>query len=165
MAYVQLGHHGDDQMEGIFSAIGGAFKKAGGFVAKKVVPAALPFVPVVGPVAAGAYSSIPGIRPRQAPTTSYSAPSPWMGTPGIAPTAPRESIFQRAARGAREAVETDPRFRRTVVDYTARYAPPELLAAASARQLGQAPPVVKAGLTMATVLPLVAIGAILLRRS
>lgn len=159
MSYVQNGQeYRDPALDGFFSAIGGAFKKAGGFVAKKVVPIALTAVPVVGGAASSAYSMIPGITER-APIWSGGAPAL-----APAPTAPSVPWWKRAAQAAAERIGEDPGFRERAVSYTAQYAPPSLLAAAAARQAQAAPTVVKAGMTAATLLPMVAIAALVLRK-
>lgn len=105
MAYVQSsdGVQADPQLEGIFSAIGGVLKKTGGFVAKKVVPVALTFVPVVGGVASAAYSQIPGL---QAPQPA--APSSW----------------QRAAQAAVQRAREDTALRERVTQYLEPPPPP-----------------------------------------
>ncbi|KKN26153.1 hypothetical protein LCGC14_0877540 [marine sediment metagenome] len=159
MSYVQHADaYRDPTLDGFFSAIGGAFKKAGGFVAKKVVPVALTAVPVVGGAAASAYSQIPGIRQR-APVWSGDRPAL-----APAPTAPSVPWWQRAAQAAAERIGEDPGFRERAVSYTARYAPSSLLAAAAARQAREAPTAVKAGMTVATLLPAVALAALVLRK-
>ncbi|MCH7889876.1 MAG: hypothetical protein IH921_00090, partial [Gemmatimonadetes bacterium] len=93
MAYVQPSSmYRDESLDGFFSAIGGAFKKAGGFVAKTVAPAALSFVPVIGAPLSAAYSQIPGIRtpvqyvdpvfPTRLPMQPLPAPPPPPGGQG-----------------------------------------------------------------------------------
>jgi hypothetical protein len=159
MSYVQNGQeYRDPALDGFFSAIGGAFKKAGGFVAKKVVPVALTAVPFVGPAASSAYSQIPGITSR-APVWSGDRPAL-----APAPTAPSVPWWRRAAQAAAERIGEDPGFRERAVSYTARYAPSSLLAAAAARQAREAPGVVKAGMTAGAILPAVAIAALVLRK-
>ena len=166
MAYVQPSSmYRDESLDGFFSAIGGAFKKGAGFVVKKVAPTALSFVPVVGAPLAAAYSSIPGIRtPAQYQYVDPVFPTrlPMQALP--APPPPDIPWWKRAIQAAATRAGEDPRFREGAVEYTSRYAPPELLAAAAARQAARAPTVVKAGLTAATLLPIVAVGALLLRR-
>lgn len=157
MAYVQVTDpYADEQLEGLFSAIGGAFKKAGGFVAKKVVPAALPFVPVVGGVAASAYSRIPGIAPQAPAAGSYSE------VQFAPPPAPTGSWWERLYRGTGETLSRDPDIRRTAISYTSQL-PPALLAAAAAerarREAAARPRTAAAGL----LLPAVVIGALVLR--
>lgn len=166
MAYVQpTSMYRDESLDGFFSAIGGAFKKAGGFVAKTVAPAALSFVPVVGAPLAAAYSSIPGIRnggyvpPVTLPTVRLP-----MQTLPPPPPPPDIPWWKRAIQAAATKAGEDPGIREAAVEYTSRYAPPELLAAAGARQAARAPTALKAGVTAATLLPVVAIGALLLRR-
>lgn len=158
MAYVQAGdEYRDASLDGFFDAL----KKAGGFVVKKVVPKALPFVPGIGPVAAAAYSQIPGIAPG-APAPTVTAPRR-TGIAAAARRATREPWWKAAARRAAEAAAADPGFRERAVRYTSRL-PPQLLAAAAARRAGEIRPAVKAGLTTAALLPILGIAAFAFRR-
>lgn len=155
MAYVQRrDEYRDASLDGFFSAIGGAFKKAGGFVAKKVVPTAISFVPVVGGAASAAYSQIPGIADRPEP--------PRIRPALVAP--PRTRIVPATEsipwwRRAIEAAAQDREIRRRAVEYTSRL-PPELLTAGLARQTTRAPTVVKAA---GAILPAIAIAGLVLR--
>lgn len=152
MAYVQVATQNGGELGGFFSVVGGAFKKAGGFVAKKVVPAALPFVPVVGGAASTLYQKIPGIAPGQAPAPRATSYRPHVFRP-------ETTTWQRIYQGTRDTLSRDPEIRRRAVEYTSRL-PPELLAAAAARQAREASPLAKAGF----LVPLVVGGALLLRR-
>lgn len=162
MAYVQSsdGVHPDPQLGGIFGTIGGAFKKAGSFVAKKVAPTAISFVPIVGGAASAAYSSIPGIRDA----------TPTAATPGI--TAPRESWTQRLARFARERIAGDAALREQVIERLSRTGGPQVLPPDVVREIARrraieaargAPTAVKAGLTAGALLPAIAIAGLVIR--
>lgn len=160
MAYVtQSSQYRDESLDGFFSAVGGAFTKAGGFVARKVVPTAIGFVPVVGGAASAAYSQIPGIRPRPPQLVRPALRAPWSRPIAPVPTAPQVPWWRRAI----EAAAQDAEIRRRAVEATSRL-PPALLTAGLARQTARAPTAVKAGLTAGALLPIVAIAALVLRR-
>lgn len=154
----------DQSLEGIFGAIGGAFKKVGGFVAKKVVPVGLSFVPVVGGTAARAYSGL--VSPTTGRTTAGTGGTIGYRTPvGIAPQTAQASVsfldrLRAAASAAAARATEDRRVQEFMVEQTARYAPPQLLGAALARQGQAAPEWLKAS----TILPALALAALVLRR-
>jgi hypothetical protein len=70
------------------------------------------------------------------------------------------SFLQKLRDRAIERLRADPAVREQVVATTARYASPELLAAAAARQARGAPDIMKASV----ILPVLAVGILLLRR-
>lgn len=154
MGYVTQGQqYYDPQMEGFFSAIGGALKKAGGFVAKKVAPTIIGAVPIVGGVARRVYEAVPGVIQRRPgyPTPILVDDRVPLDTPG--------SFVQRAGRIIGDEFSRDPRLRDLAVGATSRL-PAPLLTAAAARQARDAPAALKAGL----LLPALAVGAFLLAR-
>lgn len=154
----------DQQLEGLFSAIGGAFKKVGGFVARRVAPAAIGIIPVVGGAASRAYSGF--VSPTTGRTTAGWGGTVGYRTPvGIAPqTAQAQMSFldrlKAAAQAAAARAAEDARVQEFMVSRTAQYASPALLAAAAARQARAAPEWMKA----TTILPALALAAFVLRR-
>lgn len=154
----------DQQLEGIFGAIGGAFKRAGSFIVKRAAPVAIGFVPVVGGTAARAYSGL--VSPTTGRTTAGTGGTIGYRTPvGIAPqTALAQMSFldrlKAAGQAAAARAAEDARVREFLVSRTAEYAPPQLLAAAAARQARAAPEWLKA----TTILPALALAALVLRR-
>lgn len=125
-------------LEGFWGAIGGGLKKVGGFVVQ---------------AATGVDISGGDDRTQPAPVISDRG-----GTDTGLPT--NGSFLDRLRQRAMERITSDPGLRETVVDTTARYASPELLAAAAARQARGADPLMKASV----IIPALAIGALLLRR-
>ncbi len=168
------GYHGggyvdpDDSLEGIFGAIGGAFKKigkgvvkVGRFAGRRVVPMAIGAIPVVGGVASRAYTGL--VSPTTGRTQAGEFGTVGYRTPvGAVPqTQQASSFFDRlraAASAAAARAAEDARVQEFLVSRTAQYAPPQLLAAAAARQVQAAPDWMKGGV----VLPALAVGALLL---
>lgn len=137
--YVRNAYEIDPEgLEGFWGAIGGGLKKAGRF-------------------AVGAVTGIDPAPDRPAPPPPIL--SDRSGSQTGMPIDDRsfiERLRDRALLRARE----DPAIREQVVDTTARYMSPELLAAAAARQARAAPDLLKAGV----ILPVLAVGAFLLLR-
>lgn len=137
----------NEHLEGWLDTAWGGIKKAGGIVAKQVVPTAISFVPIVGGAASQAYRGAVASGAQAAP-----------GTTAIPRTA--GSRWGRAARAAIQRAREDPGIQERVVSTTAQYASPALLAAAAARQARDAPTAVKA----ATLIPALALAALFLAR-
>lgn len=139
MGYVRNGYQVDPPgLEGFWGAIGGGLRKVGQF-------------------AVGAATGIDigsGDAPQPAPILSDRSGSQ-TGMP-IDDRSFIEKLRDRALMRARE----DPAIREQIVATTARYASPELLAAAAARQARGASPLMKASV----ILPALAVGALILRK-
>ncbi len=152
----------DQSLEGIFGAIGGAFKKVGGFVARKVAPVAIGLVPVVGGTAARAYSGL--VSPTTGRTTAGTGGTIGYRTPvGIAPQTQQASVsfldrLRAAASAATARAMEDRRIQEYVISQAAERIPPQLTTAVAARQARDAPDWMKGGV----LLPALAIGAVIL---
>lgn len=139
MSYVRNPYEIDpDGLAGFWGAIGSGLKTAGRY----------------------AVSAATGIDPG---ADQQPAPAPILSDRGGSQTGMPvddrtwvQKLRDRALLRARE----DPALREQIVTTTARYAPPELLAAAAARQARGAPDLLKASV----ILPVLAVGAFLLRR-
>ena len=125
-------------LEGFWGAIGGGLKRVGQF----------------------AVEAATGVDIRGEPEP---APAPILSDRSGAQTGmpiDDRSFLQKLRDRALERLSTDPAVREQVVATTARYASPELLAAAAARQARGAPDLMKASV----ILPVLAVGILILRR-
>ena len=165
----------DQSLEGIFGAIGGAFKKigkgavkvgrgavrVGRFAGRRAIPLAIGAIPIVGGFASQAYTGL--VSPTTGRTQAGEFGTIGYRTPvGVAPqTTQARSFLDRlraAASAAAARAAEDKRVQEFLVSRTAQYAPPQLLAAAAARQARAAPDWMKGGV----ILPALAIGAVIL---
>lgn len=159
----------DDSLEGIFGTLWGGVKKVGrgaakvgGFAGRRVLPLAIGAIPVVGGAASRAYQGL--VSPTTGRTTAGTGGTIGYRTPvGIAPqTQQAERSFldrlRAAASAAAARAAEDKRVQEFMVSQTARYAPPQLLGAALARQGRAAPDWMKGGI----ILPALAVGALVL---
>ncbi len=127
-------------LEGFWSTVGGGLKRVGQFAVKATTG-----------VSIGNGEAAP-------------APAPVLSDRGGQDTgmvvASEGSFLDRLRARAMERLRADPGIRETAVDLTSRYASPELLAAAAARQARAQPDFLKASV----ILPALVVGAFLLRR-
>lgn len=157
----------DNQLEGIFGTIWGGIKTAGGAVARVAgvaAPLAISAIPVVGGVASRAYSGL--VSATTGRTTAGTGGTVAYRTPvGIAPETEQARVsfldrLRAAASAAAARAAEDKRVQEYVISRTAQYAPPQLLAAAAARQARAAPDWMKGGI----IIPALALGALVLMR-